>query len=70
MKISQIRFDKSAFNSLANLLKVKKKKCYYCNNKITGENIGAFFGNPIKLCCSNMVCLLQLEKSLNEKADV
>jgi len=60
MEISLISFDKSAFYLLADMLEVKKRKCYYCNRRITGKNIGGFFGNPIKLCCSDIVCLSQL----------
>lgn len=62
MKISTITFDKSAFHLMAKLLEVKEKKCYYCDKKVTGKNVAGFFGNPIKLCCSSVTCLIQLTK--------
>ena len=68
MEISNITFDKSAFHSMINLLEVKKKKCYYCNKKITKNNIAGFFGNPIKCCCSNICCLVQLTKKANTQS--
>ncbi len=70
MEISQITFDKSAFHLMADLLEVKKKKCYYCNKKITGKNVGGFFGKPIKLCCSNIVCLIQLANKKTQSVKV
>jgi len=62
MEISTITFDKSAFRHLAKMLGIKKKNCRYCGDKVDGRNVSGCFGSPIKLCCTNISCMLKMAK--------
>lgn len=36
-----------------------KLVCVFCKQKITDNNFGAIFGNPLQLTCNNTYCLLR-----------